>query len=44
MNSYRLFCKDRQGRRGGKVALYVKEHLEYIEVNYGDCGSPIECL
>ena len=24
--------------------LYVKENLECIEFNYGDCGSPVECL
>ena len=44
MNGYRLFCKDRQERRGGGVTLYVKENLECIEVNYGGCGSPIKCL
>ncbi|KAK4828724.1 hypothetical protein QYF61_000715 [Mycteria americana] len=44
MDGYRLFCKDRQGRRGGGVALYVKENLDCIEVNYSDCGSPIKCL
>ncbi|KAM6103455.1 uncharacterized protein LJ206_014212 [Theristicus caerulescens] len=43
MDGYRLFCKDRQGRKGGGVMLYVKENLECIEVN-GNCGSPIECL
>ena len=44
MDGYRLFHKDRQGRRGGVVVLYVKENLGCIEVNYGDCGSPVECL
>ncbi|GAB0210376.1 hypothetical protein GRJ2_003503400 [Grus japonensis] len=44
MDGYRLFRKDRQRRRGGGVMLYVKENLECIEVNYGNCGSPIECL
>lgn len=40
MDGYRLFCKDRQGSRGGGgVVLYVKESLECIEVNYGDCES-----
>ncbi|KAK4828820.1 hypothetical protein QYF61_000877 [Mycteria americana] len=43
MNGYRLFRKDKQGRRGGRIALYVKENLECIEFNYGDCRSPIEC-
>ncbi|KAK4816812.1 hypothetical protein QYF61_023499 [Mycteria americana] len=36
--------KDRQGRRGRGVALYVKENLERTEFNYGNCGSPIKCL
>ena len=40
----RLIQKDRQGRKGGGVTLYVKENLEYIEVSYSDCGNPIECL
>lgn len=40
---YRLFHKDRQGRRG-VVTFYVKKNLEGIQVNYGDSGSPIECL
>ncbi|GAB0208591.1 hypothetical protein GRJ2_003324800 [Grus japonensis] len=44
MDGYRLFHKDRQGRRERGVALYFKENLECIEVNYSDCGSPIECL
>ncbi|KAK4812899.1 hypothetical protein QYF61_027293 [Mycteria americana] len=43
MDGYRLLWKDRQGRRGG-IVLYVKENLECIEVNCGDCGSPIKCL
>lgn len=38
MDGYRLFCKDRQGRRGGGVVLYVKENIECIEVNYRDCS------
>jgi len=31
MDGYRLFKKDRPTRRGGGVALYVKEQLECIE-------------
>jgi len=44
MGGYRLFRKDRQGRRGGRAVLYIKENLECIEVNYSSCGSPIKCL
>jgi len=43
MDGYSLFCKDRQGRRGGGVVLYVKEEFECREFNYGNCGSSIEC-
>ena len=32
MDGYRLFRKDRPTRRGGGVALYVKEQLECIEL------------
>jgi len=35
MDGYRLFRKDRPTRRGGGVALYVKEQLECIELGLG---------
>jgi len=35
MNGHRLFRKDRPTRRGGGVALYVKEQLECIEICLG---------
>ncbi|GAB0210021.1 mitochondrial enolase superfamily member 1 [Grus japonensis] len=35
MEGYRLFRKDRQGRRGGGVALYVNDHLECMELHLG---------
>jgi len=35
MDGYALFRKDRPTRRGGGVALYVKEQLECIEVCLG---------
>lgn len=37
MDGYRLFSEDRQGRRVIIVMLYVKEKLECIEINYGNC-------
>lgn len=40
----RRFCKDRQGGGRGGVTLDVKENLECVGVNCGDCGSPMECL
>lgn len=44
MDGYRLFCKDRWGRRGGGVVLCVKENLECIIAVSGDHGGPFECL
>ncbi|PKU32130.1 dtw domain-containing protein 2 [Limosa lapponica baueri] len=35
MEGYRLFRKDRLGRRGGGVALYVKDQLECVELHLG---------
>ncbi|GAB0175694.1 hypothetical protein GRJ2_000034600 [Grus japonensis] len=35
MEGYRLFRKDRQGRRGGGVALYVNDQLECMELHLG---------
>ena len=36
MDGYKLFRKDRQGRRGGGVALYVKECIEVTELMTGE--------
>ena len=36
MDGYKLFRKDRQGRRGGGVALCVKECFEVTELMTGD--------
>jgi len=35
MNGYRLFRKVRSTRRGGGVAIYVREQLECIELGLG---------
>ncbi|GAB0208218.1 hypothetical protein GRJ2_003287500 [Grus japonensis] len=35
MEGYRLFRKDRQGRQGGGVALYVNDQLEGMELHLG---------
>ena len=35
MEGYRLFRKDRQGRRGEGVALYVNDQLERMELCLG---------
>ena len=36
MDGYRLFKRDRQGRKGGGVTLYVKKECECMEINYDD--------
>ena len=36
MDGYKLFRKDRQGRRGGGVALYVRECFDVTELMAGD--------
>ncbi|KAF1501108.1 hypothetical protein FQV17_0014956, partial [Megadyptes antipodes antipodes] len=43
MDDYRLFRRDRRGRRGGGVALYVRECFDCLELN--DCDDEtVECL
>jgi len=42
MDGYKLFRRDRQGRSGGGVALYVTECFDCIELN--DCDNIVECL
>ncbi|KAK4810629.1 hypothetical protein QYF61_007366 [Mycteria americana] len=42
MDGYKLFRRDRRGRRGGGVALYVRECLDSLELNDGD--DRVECL
>jgi len=42
MDSYKLFRWDRQGKKGGGVALYVMEHFDCTELN--DCDYRIRCL
>jgi len=44
MGGYRLFRKDRQGRRGGGVTLYVKDQLECMELRLGMDEEPIDSL
>ncbi|GAB0209357.1 maestro heat-like repeat-containing protein family member 7 [Grus japonensis] len=42
MDDYKLFRRDRQGRRGGEVALYVRECFDCLELDDGD--ERVECL
>jgi len=42
MDGYKLFRRDRQGKRGGGMALYVRDCFDCIELN--DCDDKVECL
>ena len=42
MDGYKLFRRDRQGRRGGGVAFYVGECFDCLELNNGN--DKVECL
>ncbi|KAK4830875.1 LOW QUALITY PROTEIN: hypothetical protein QYF61_013804 [Mycteria americana] len=44
MDGYKLFRRDKRGRRGGGVALYVRECLDSLELNDGDGDDRVECL
>ncbi|GAB0209089.1 hypothetical protein GRJ2_003374600 [Grus japonensis] len=44
MDGYVLFRKDRPARRGGGVALYVREQLECIELRVGVDEERVESL
>ena len=36
MNGYKLFRRDKQGRRGGSVAFYVRECFDDVELGAGN--------
>ncbi|PKU43871.1 nipped-b-like protein [Limosa lapponica baueri] len=42
IDGYQLFRRDRQGRRGGGVALYVRDRFEFLELN--NVNDSVECL
>jgi len=42
MDGYKLFRRDRRGKRGGGVALYVRDCCDCIELD--DCDDKVECL
>ena len=44
IDGYRLFRKDRPTRRGGGVALYVRERLECIQLGLGANEERVESL
>ena len=42
MEGYKLFRKDKGGKRGGGLALCVRDCFDCIELN--DCDDKVECL
>ncbi|GAB0179437.1 hypothetical protein GRJ2_000409000 [Grus japonensis] len=44
MEGYRPFRKDRQGRRGGGITLYVNDQLECMELHLGMDEEPTKSL
>ena len=42
MDGYKLFRRDRRGKRGGGVALYVRDFFDCIELD--NCDDKVECL
>ncbi|KAJ7404209.1 mitochondrial fission process protein 1 [Willisornis vidua] len=42
MGGYKLFRKDRQGRRGGGVAQYIRESLDSVELKVSN--NKVECV
>jgi len=42
MDGYKLFRRYRQGKRGGGVALRVRDCFDCIEL--GDCDDKVRCL
>ncbi|PKU29317.1 mitochondrial fission process protein 1 [Limosa lapponica baueri] len=42
MNGYKLLRRNRQGRRGGGVALYIRECFDCVELDSSD--DKVECL
>jgi len=40
IDGYRLFRRDRQGKRGSGVALYVRDCLDCMELN--NCDDKVE--
>jgi len=42
MHGYKLFSRDRRGKRGSGVALYVRDCFGCIELN--NCDDKVECL
>jgi len=42
MDGYKLFRRDREGRKGGGVALHIKECFDVEELGVGN--DEVECL
>jgi len=44
VDSYRLFRRDRQGKRGGGVALYLKKSIQCEELSLKDSHAQVKRL
>jgi len=42
MDGYKLFRRDRGGKRAGGVSLYVRDSFDCMKLN--DCDDKVECL
>jgi len=42
MHGYKRFKRDRRGKRGGGVALYLRDCFDHVELN--NCDDKGECL
>jgi len=42
MDDHKLFRRDRRGKRGSGVALYVRDCFDCIELD--NCDDKVECL
>ena len=44
MTGYRLFRKDRQHKRGGGVALYIREYFDVVDLEAKTGNDKVESL
>jgi len=44
IDGYRLFRRDRQGRRGGGIALYIKKSIQCEELSLKNSHEQVESL
>ena len=44
MNSYKMFRRDRRGRRRGGVAIYIRKEIECEELSLKNNGEQVKSL